>query len=70
MNSSKPRAWSDEDILEALHLRDNENMKAADIARRVGFSRSSVLGQFHRIRTAEVEGDAGDCSMPPRWWRR
>lgn len=62
--------WTDERILEALHLKDNEGMTAKAVAERMGVTRNSVIGMIHRIKVAEVDGDAGDHSMPPRWWRR
>lgn len=65
--------WTDEQMLQALYLRDHEGMNGTEIARRMGRSRGSIQGLFLRIRT-ETEKHfppcAADGSMSPRWWAK
>jgi hypothetical protein len=65
--------WTDEEMLEALYLRDHRGLSAAGVARRMGKTRNSVLGLLHRVGrdTDASDGDGNkNGSMPPRWWDR
>jgi len=62
--------WSDQEILEMLHLRDNEGLTCAEAGRRLGRGKNAVIGMWHRIARAQLPGDAGDGTMSPRWWKR
>lgn len=68
--------WTDERMLTALHLFDNEGLAASVICRRLGVSRSSVLGMMHRVRADDAKV-ADRCTDPanrdrgmgPLWWQ-
>ena len=62
--------WTDERILEALHLSDVERRTFAEIADHFGTTRSSAAGTIYRIRNIMkcFPLDEHDGSMPPRWW--
>jgi hypothetical protein len=68
--------WTDEEMLEALYLRDHRGLSAANVARRIGKTRNSVLGMFHRVGRDTYASDGTrldgnkNGSMPPRWWDR
>lgn len=65
--------WTDEQMLEALHLRDHEGLTMAAIGKRVGQPRNAVIGMLGRINAAADKADphgVQDGTMPPRWWRR
>ena len=72
------RPWSDGEMLRALELRDAQGLSAAEIGKRMGRSRASVLGVFKRISDdldrcgpcRAVRADNRDGGMPPGWWRR
>lgn len=66
--------WTDEMILSALHLRDQEGLSAEQIGGRFGASRSAVCGVFKRIADAELPCECErpenrDGGMPAGWWR-
>lgn len=69
--------WTDEEALQALHLRDVDRLTAVQIAARFGRSRSAVCGLFKRIADdlAKSGPDAAgkpenlDGGMPPGWWK-
>ena len=64
--------WTDEQMLEALHLRDVVGMTSPDVGKRFGVSKGAILGLEMRVRQ---QTDAVDVSphlngtMPPQWWR-
>jgi len=62
--------WTDQEILEMLHLRENEGLTCAAAGQRLGRNKNAVIGMGHRIAKAQLPGDAGDGTMPPRWWER
>lgn len=65
--------WTDEQHLEALHLRDNEGLSYAEIGRKIKRSRGSLAGALHRIDVAiqaECPPDKHDGTMKPEWWKR
>ncbi|MFQ6551886.1 GcrA family cell cycle regulator [Aestuariibius insulae] len=70
MSHPKATDWTDQRLLQLLHLRDVEGLTFAQIAERFGVSRSSVVGAYHRIDKVmrDVPADRHDGSMPPRWW--
>jgi len=45
------RKWSDDDILDALHMRD-ENYTMKEIGDHFGFSRNAVIGMINRVLSA------------------
>lgn len=49
--------WTDDEMLQALQLRDHHGLSAAAIAERMGRSRSSVLGVFKRIADDEAAAE-------------
>ena len=57
---AKPHAFSDDEVLRILDLRDALGMTASQIAkvmtRRMGreVTRNSIIGVFHRVRTSEA----------------
>lgn len=63
-------AWTDEQMLEALHLRDHAGLSYDSIGDRFGKSKNAVAGLFNRIRSEEQPGDAGNGTMKPKWWVR
>ena len=67
-----PAKWTDEAILEALHLMDHEGLTAAETGRRFGVTKNAILGLRYRARHESERhfGEAGDGTMPPGWWRR
>ena len=66
-------AWSDEEMLWALDLRDHEMMSMASIAKSIGRSKLAVIGCLHRI---DRDTDAVDVTpglngtMTRGWWVR
>ena len=64
------KAWTDAQILEVLHMRDHDGLSAKEIAAKTGRTKNSIVGLWNRIRENEHDGDAGDGTMPPRWWER
>ncbi len=66
----------DEVALQILHLRDTTDLTAEHIGRRVGKTRSAVLGIVKRIRDEPIapceclRPENRDGGMPPRWWSR
>ena len=72
MNNNRGIQWTDSQMLEILHLHDNEGLKAAQVATRFGTSKSAILGLVHRIRTHTDRFDVTpdrNGTMPPRWWQ-
>lgn len=65
--------WTDEEVLEVMHLLENEGLTRKEVATRIGRSRNAVCGLAHRVNT---ETDAFDetpelnGTLPPRWWKR
>lgn len=68
--------WDDEMCLRALHAVDVEGVSRAVVARRMGVSRSAVIGILHRIN-AETDAVLEKCKkpenrdggMPDKWWQ-
>lgn len=52
--------WTDDEMLTALHLMDDEGLTAEQVGRRVGRPRNSVLGIRHRVKTDYEASFAGD----------
>ncbi len=70
-------AWTDEQLLTMLDLRDGEGRTGQEIATRMRTSRSAVLAAMNRIDKAhDAVGDATvrpehrDGGMPRGWWKR
>jgi len=64
-------AWTDSQILEILHLRDNEELTAAKVAVRFGTTRSAIIGLCNRVSRDTDPVDASpqlNGTMRPRWW--
>ena len=65
--------WTDEEMLDALYLRDHEHMSGTAISKKIGRSRGALYGMFARVRI-ETEKHFPPCnadgSMSPRWWAR
>ena len=51
--------WTDQMILDALHMRDHRGMSAAQIGKALGVSRSAVLGILKRVADAEAKAERG-----------
>lgn len=62
--------YTDEEILTALHLFENEGKSARDIALRLGRTRNGVIGAMHRVMTSVEPDSKHDGSMPPLWWKK
>ena len=64
--------WTDEQMLELLHLRDALGIAAREVGERFGASKGAILGLEMRVRQ---QTDAVDVSphlngtMPSQWWR-
>lgn len=70
-------AWTDEQLLTMLDLRDGEGLTGLEIAARMGSSRSAVLGAMNRIDKVHAEipctatrPENRDGGMPRGWWKR
>lgn len=66
---------TDQEMLTALHLRDNGGLSSQKIADALGVSRGTVIGALQRIdQTQEpcrcVKPENRDGAMPPLWWVR
>ncbi|QDP64884.1 MAG: hypothetical protein Unbinned5081contig1001_41 [Prokaryotic dsDNA virus sp.] len=65
--------WTDEQALEALHLRDFDGWSCQDIADRFGKTKNSVVGMLNRIdgegKKHDPDGNQNG-TMKPLWWRR
>ncbi|MFQ6552937.1 hypothetical protein AAD018_011425 [Aestuariibius insulae] len=70
MSRARPFEWTDQRLLQLLHLKDVEGLTFGQIAVRFSASRSSVIGAYHRVDKVmrDVPSDRHDGSMPPRWW--
>jgi hypothetical protein len=70
-------SWSDTDILRALDMHERQGLTAAGVGRRMGRSRSAVLGMIHRINK-DADRVACTCKrpenrdggMPALWWAK
>lgn len=67
MATAGRKDWTDGDLLEALHLADNEGLSAAKIAAHLGRTRMAVIGRLNRVRQ-NTGASEHDGTMPPRWW--
>lgn len=54
----KPFEWTDQNMLDALVMRDVDGMTSAQIGAHLGTSRASVLGMFKRIADDEKKAAA------------
>lgn len=66
-------AWSDEEMLNALYMRDHLGLTAQEVAHRTGRSRSAICGLWKRIGDDADASDKGghlNGSEAPLWWRR
>lgn len=62
---------TDEEILEALHMRDAERMTAEQIAHKMGVTKNKIVGLLWRIdNESKKRGSHMDGTMKPRWWVR
>lgn len=64
-------AWSDEEMLQALYLRDHEGLSGPRIAQRMGRSRGAIMGMFKRVHDESMKYFPPcpyDGTMSPRWW--
>lgn len=66
---------TDREMLETLDLHERQGLSAAQVAARVGRSRSAVLGLVKRINDAAdavpdraLRPENRDGGMPARWW--
>ncbi len=66
---------TDREILETLDLHERQGLSAAQVGRRVGRSRSAVLGIVKRINDATdavpdlcARPENRNGGMPARWW--
>ena len=65
--------WTDEDMLEALDLRDHEGLTMAEVAKRMGRGRMSIVGLMKRVNdeTDHFDPDGNqNGTMPRKWWKR
>ena len=63
------RQWTDNEMLEAVTLRD-EGWTMKDIGALLGRSKNSVIGTVNRIlNEASGAPTVGNGTMPPRWWQ-
>ena len=67
------RTWTEQDILLALHLRYNKGLTCADVSKRFGEGKNSIVGLMWRINMATDKTDPDgnkNGTMPPLWWKR
>lgn len=59
--------WTDDLMLDALHMRDHRKMTARQIAEQMGTTKSAILGLFKRIADDEAASpvNPGEGSMRP-----
>lgn len=62
--------YTDEELLTALHLAENEGMSARDIATRLGRSRNGLIGAMYRVKRSVEPCPKHDGTMPPQWWKK
>ena len=55
--SSSRQVWTDQMMLDALHMRDDLSMSAAKIGKALGVSRAAVCGMFKRISDDEAKAE-------------
>ncbi|WP_353429279.1 hypothetical protein [Paracoccus denitrificans] len=55
--SSSRQVWTDQMMLDALHMRDDLSMSAAKIGKSLGVSRAAVCGMFKRISDDEAKAE-------------
>lgn len=67
---------TDQQLLEALDLRDNHGMTLEKIGQRFGRTKNSMVGALHRlnVETAQHEcfcekSENKDGGMPNGWWK-
>lgn len=74
----RPGGWTDEQVLQMLDMADGDGMTAAEIALRMGTSRSAICGILFRVRSELAESEQGsrvtrpenrDGALPRGWWR-
>jgi len=67
------RNWTDDEMLMALHLRENKGWSCERVAEEIGVTRNSIIGLTNRIRTlmktTDTDGNKNG-TMPPLWWKR
>lgn len=68
--------WTDEEMLEALHLTDAVGLSHAEVGAALWRARNAVAGILHRVRADLAASEAGDPdprrhdgALPPEWWR-
>lgn len=49
--------WTDDLMLDALHMRDHRKMTARQIAEQMGTTKSAILGLFKRIADDEAAAE-------------
>lgn len=70
------RFWKDEEVLNIMHLAENEGLPYKMIGERYGVAKNSIVGVINRIKKAisEVEDlcvkpEHMDGGMKPKWWK-
>ncbi|GLO70300.1 hypothetical protein MACH17_18170 [Phaeobacter inhibens] len=67
------RGMSDEQLLNALHLRDHDGLTCGELAQRFRVSRGTMIGAMYRIDQDTDRSDPDgnkNGSMKPKWWKR
>lgn len=67
------KGWPEEDILDALDLRDHEGLTYGQIAKRTSRSRNAVIATLRGVDAMADKHDADgnqNGTMPRGWWRR
>ena len=63
--------WTDMELLRALDWIDHEGLSRAQVAKRLGRSKNSVIGAVGRVVTDINKSDPDRCqngTMPRGWW--
>lgn len=67
--------WSDQDLLQIMHLTDVEGLSRKQLAERLGKTTNSIVGVISRINRESdihtcqcVKSKNKDGGMPPKWW--
>ena len=68
--------WTDEEMLEALHLTDAVGLSHAEVGAALWRARNAVAGILHRRARGPRRHHSGDPdsrrhdgALPPEWWR-
>lgn len=66
-------AWTDRDMLRALHMVEGQGFTAQEAGDALGRSKGSVLGMIHRVNKDTDRVDETphlNGSMPKLWWEK